>query len=223
MQLGWTGVADIARTIASECQRHRKQQGPSARVALHSFSNGGTFMQLALLAENGMHFDGVVYDSAPSLYTRFLPAGAPLVLASTGKPKGQMLLDLARHGPYAAAAILATPFVDMPPPLGLFKRLFTPDSNPPRPELFVYSAKDTLIPAHHVESFICLRRSHGCDPVHVLGPLAASPHCAHGRVYPAEYAEAVKRFTEVLVGEQSPMTDAHDGDQAQQTTIASHL
>ena len=50
-----------------------------------------------------------------------------------------------------------------------------------------------------VESFVRLRQSHGCDPVHVLGPLKGSPHCGHGRTHPREYEQAIEQFASSVV------------------------
>jgi len=194
-----TAAADVARSIARECREQRVAHGDEARIVAHSFSNGGTFMKLAVLEEGGVSFDGAVYDSAPSLSTRFLPLGAPFVIASSGGSFGARLREATRHLPYALAATVAAPWSDRPPPLGLFRKLFSAETNVPRPELFVYSADDALIPSHMVERFIERRRMHGSAPVQVLGPLACSPHCSHGKTHPLDYAAAVARFAAVVV------------------------
>ena len=108
-------------------------------------------------------FDAAVYDSCPSLYTRLLPLGAPFVLASSGKPIAEIAVDMVRHVPYAFAWAFAgiTNLVALPKPLGLFHRLFTAEDNTPKPELFIYSSADWLIPPSHVESFIESRKAMG--------------------------------------------------------------
>eukprot|EP00316_Scyphosphaera_apsteinii_P005878 CAMPEP_0119321034 /NCGR_PEP_ID=MMETSP1333-20130426/54215_1 /TAXON_ID=418940 /ORGANISM="Scyphosphaera apsteinii, Strain RCC1455" /LENGTH=275 /DNA_ID=CAMNT_0007327897 /DNA_START=31 /DNA_END=858 /DNA_ORIENTATION=- len=214
----WTKVREVARIIANKCHAHRLSQGPTAKLVSHAFSNGGTFMQLSILEEGtGVRFDGAVYDSAPSRQIRFLPAAAPLVIASSNKPCDELLRDIRRHVPYALAATVASAFIDMPPPLGLFSKLFTPEGNAPRPELFVYGERDRMIPPSHVESFVRLRKSHGCH-VHVLGPLKDSPHCEHGRTYSMEYEHAIERFARVVAAGQQA---SNANDQIQRTKPAS--
>lgn len=107
---------------------------------------------------------------------------------------------MVRHLPYSFAwTIAAAANFTLPKPLGLFPRLFMPEFNPPRPELFVYSTADFLIPPSHVESFIRNRKAAGSRPVQVLGPLIDSPHCGHLRTHPDEYAKALEQFTRGLL------------------------
>lgn len=127
--------------------------------------------------------------------------GAPFVLASSGRPSDEIALDMVRHLPYALGWTIASAAgVPLPKPLGNFHKLFTPEGNPPRPELFVYSDADYLIPPSHVESFIAQRQAAGCTPVQVLGPLRGSPHCGHLRTHPDEYADAVEAFAARVCG-----------------------
>ena len=204
----WTTMPNLTRIISRECRAHRASRTDSLLVS-HAFSNGGTFLQLSLMAAHEaersrapLRFDGSVYDSGPSSYKRLLPLGAPFVLASSGMPASEIAPLLLRHLPYSLAAALADPLTaaaggSLPPPLGLFGRLFTTDGNPLRPELYVYGERDFIIPPAQVEAFMEIRRGLGV-PVSALGPLAGSPHCAHLRTHPEEYAKALEAFTRSL-------------------------
>jgi pimeloyl-ACP methyl ester carboxylesterase len=201
MDASRTPAEAVAAMIAEECRHHREQQASSAQIVSHSFSNGGTFMSLLIQDQAAdVRFDAAVYDSCPSLYTRLLPLGAPFVLASSGKPYTEIAVDMVRHVPYAFAWTVGaiTNLAALPKPLGLFHRLFTAEDNEPKPELFVYSSTDWLIPPSHVESFIEARKAAGSKPIHVLGPLANSPHCGHIRTHPEEYASAIAEFAKSL-------------------------
>ena len=92
---------------------------------------------------------------------------------------------------------MAFPFVELPPPLGLFPKLFKSETNTPRPELFVYGERDRVIPPAHVEAFAQLRRDQGAD-VHMLGPLPGSSHCGHLRVHHDAYEQAIEAFGKVV-------------------------
>ena len=209
-----TPAASVAAMVADECRQHRMGSS-DAKVVSHSFSNGGTFMSLLIQdCAADVRFDAAVYDSCPSLYTRLLPLGAPFVLASSGKPIAEIAVDMVRHVPYAFAWAFAgiTNLVALPKPLGLFHRLFTAEDNKPKPELFIYSSADWLIPPSHVESFIESRKAMGSDPIHVLGPLADSPHCGHIRTHPEEYAQAIENFAKAVTeSNAAPASDMHDG------------
>ena len=194
----WTTVGAVTDAIARECRSQRSSHGPDARVIAHAFSNGGALLKLSLLDQGDLFFDGTLYDSAPSRQGIPLPAGAPFVIAASGNTTSRIGMDVARHLPYALAASMAYPFVELPSPIGLFPRLFTTHGNSPRPELFVYGDKDFLIPPSHVEDFMALRKSQGCE-VDVLGPLVDSPHCGHLRAHPEQYAAAVESFVAKVV------------------------
>lgn len=198
----WTSMPELTRAMADECRAHRASR-PDSLIVSHAFSNGGTFLKLSMLGEErqagelALRFDGTVYDSCPSVHRRLLPAGAPIVLAVSGMPVSDVAKAMVTHVPYSLAASLAYPFMTLPPPLGLFSRLFTADGNPPRPELFVYGEKDFLIPPDQVESFVRLRESQG-STVQTLGPLRDSAHCGHLLTHPKEYAKALEAFAKSL-------------------------
>jgi hypothetical protein len=145
----WTTMPQVTSEVVALCNEHRESR-PDALVASHAFSNGGTFMQLALMQDAAVRFDASVYDSGPSHRWLPLPSGAPMVLAISGMPAATIAVGFVRHVPYAILATLAYPFVQLPPPLGRFPRLFDAQANPPRPELFVYGETDYVIPPGHV-------------------------------------------------------------------------
>lgn len=192
----WTRVPAVAREVMEACDEHRASR-PDSLIASHAFSNGGMLMQLALMQDDAVTFDGSVYDSGPSYSWIPLPLGAPMVLTVSGLPVSEIARGLARHVPYAILATLAFPFVALPPPLGRFPSLFSASTNAPRPELFVYGQADYVIPPSHIESFIRKRQDHGAD-VHVLGPLPNSPHCSHLRMHREAYAQALEDFTRLI-------------------------
>ncbi len=192
----WTLANDVARTLAEECRSHRRRR-PDALIASHALSNGGTLMMLSVLeevsSEEPIRFDGAVYDSAPSSKGMILPAGAPAIVLSAGLPAATAVKQLARHVPHSLLTTLLYPVRTPPPPIGLFPKLFDVDTNPPRPELFIYGQTDRLIPPGHVEAFISLRKSQG-SVVQTTGRLVNSPHVSHLRTYPDEYEQALADF-----------------------------
>lgn len=193
----WTPANEIASALAEECRDHRERIGSDALVASHAFSNGGAMLMLSVLEEAAEKFDGAIYDSAPSYNGRLLEAGAPVIIMSSGLPKAEQAKKLLVHTPYCLAACLLHQFRQAPAPIGLFPKLFGAETNPPRPELFIYGDKDFLIPPAQVEKFIGLRESQGCA-VRSLPRLAGSPHVGHLRSYPKEYEDAVGDFAREL-------------------------
>ena len=89
----WTPANEVARTLAKECRLHRERHGPDALIASHALSNGGVMLMLSVLEEASsdepVHFDGAVYDSAPSSKHLPLPMGAPLIIISAGLPAAE--------------------------------------------------------------------------------------------------------------------------------------
>lgn len=194
----WTEMKDVVETIANESRRHCASR-PDALIACHAFSNAGVLMMLSVLedaAGNAVRLDGAVYDSAPSRKGLVLPAGAPLVIASSGLPPSEAAFKLAVHTPHALAATLAFPFRQPPPPIGLFPKLFDAVTNAPRTELFIYGDQDRIIPPNHVEAFINLRAAQGST---ILSPgCLRSGHVNHLRTNADTYAAALTDFTSML-------------------------
>eukprot|EP00966_Prymnesium_polylepis_P277044 6400743-Prymnesium_polylepis.1 len=101
----------------------------------------------ARLRRERLRFDGAVFDSAPS--RRIMPIAAPIVVSASGGG----LREIARYVPYGIAAQLAAPALGVARPLGAFQELRDPTINIPRPELFVCSDGDTLVPRASIEDF----------------------------------------------------------------------
>lgn len=184
----WTDLPSVSARLCEICDEHRGQAGGSLVVG-HAFSNGGCLTLLSML-QRQVHFDGVIYDSAPS--KRLHPIYSPFVIASSGADRWTMAKLIARHAPYALAASAAVPFVGDVGPLGEHAKLRCTDANPPRPELFLYSSGDRLIGDGDVRDFIECRRALGSAVTD--RHLDASEHVAHFRTHPQEYSEAVETF-----------------------------
>ena len=191
------------RAVASElmeCVCAQRREHPSSIVVPHVFSNGGALLMLTMLNEAKLRalplqFDGAVFDSAPT--SRISPIAAPLVIAASGLPLASRLWLLARIMPYALVAQLAAPAVGVARPMGAFDELRDPQTNAPRPELFVFSDGDMLIrPTRGPIGFAAHRAAVGAqvESLH----LEKSAHVAHYRMYPEEYSEAVRRLLERL-------------------------
>ena len=178
-----------------------EEAGATAAVA-HLFSNGGALSYLTALEllrrrppeSGGLRLIGTVYDSAPS--RPFSPLYAPLVVGMSGLPPRELARSMAATLPFAVAATAGAPLFGNP--LSYFGELRDARLHPPRPELFLYSAADALIPAADVEQFAAERRAAGAAVT--LKPFAGSPHVAHYRAYPEDYAAAIRTWSETELG-----------------------
>ena len=187
----WTCFAATTKAL-ERCVDAYRQSEPFGVVVPHVFSNGGCAMLISMLRQrHDQTFNAVIYDSAPSL--RLHPAVAPLVIGTSGAPGAETMALMVRHLPYSLLASCAMPFLGDCSPLRHHNLLRCSDVNPPRPELFLYSDRDWLIPPHHIEDFIrCRRGQHGSTiEAHRFSD---SAHVAHFRTHPEEYSLAVSEF-----------------------------
>ncbi|EOD12463.1 hypothetical protein EMIHUDRAFT_213749 [Emiliania huxleyi CCMP1516] len=209
-----TATTDLAMTfqparltgiewVADNLLHTVRSQPEDSLIVPHVFSNGGALLLLTLLKrarEAGcpLSFDATVYDSAPS--RSLWPAQAPLVgwLSTSGLPLRERLALLGRVSANALAAQALAPIKGVEPPLGDFPQLSDPAVNAPRPELFMYSGADSLVPARGIEAFAQRRAEVGCDVQ--LRRFEGSPHCEHYRRHPGVYDAAVRSFVGSLAG-----------------------
>lgn len=192
----WSSLPQVVDVLLREAREHRRTKAGSSHLAVHNFSNAGTFLMNALLkAECGqLVLDGVVYDSCPSPLEHVGPWAAPMVISSSGLSTSATAYQLARHVPYALAASLATPLLGASGPMRHHAELW---DAPPRPELFVYSPADRLVSAAGIEAFMAHRRRQGCEQ-QVGCRLADSPHCTHLVTHPERYGAEIGAFAERL-------------------------
>ena len=200
----WTSLPSVVQELARVVRRHRAEHADDGAVcAAHVFSNAGALCLLSLLSSHEeaaapLAFDGVVYDSTPSNPRHVKPYAAPIVIGmgAAGLSSRELVSTLARHTPHAIGATMAMPAVGVPPPLGLFPRLFEAGHNPPRPELLVYGTEDALIGPHEVEHFGALRERQGAAVRRLR--LEGSGHCSHMLTHPDRYAAEVEAFVKRL-------------------------
>ncbi len=205
LPMALTAVAAAADELDELATAHRARAGPSALLVAHTFSNSGVaLMMAALLRSRPLHFDGAVHDSGPSSLESLRPAAAPLIALSAGLPRLTTAATLSWALPYALIAEAAAPIVGTAGAIGLHERLRDAEVNPPRAELYIYSAADALVPSADVEAYVrCRQMQQQQQQRRRRRPLAScrfddSGHCSHYRMHPVEYGRAIEAFVRGL-------------------------
>ncbi|KAL1503137.1 hypothetical protein AB1Y20_011199 [Prymnesium parvum] len=187
-----SAIRSVARQLMASVDSGRR---PPSVVVPHVFSNGGALLMLTMLHEARRRrtlFDAAVFDSAPSAGADMQPIVAPYVVASSGLPAAERWRLLARLVPYSLLAQLAVPLVGVARPLGAIDELRDVRLNPPRPEVYIFSDEDALVPSARVESFAAHRAE--CGAAVELVRLKDSGHVAHFPAHPDKYTSAIEKL-----------------------------
>lgn len=197
-----TALPALVDELLAEARSHRRRS--DSLLVAHCFSNAGLFALTSMLRRDAaLEIDGAVYDSAPSPESHIRPWAAPMVIAASARGGSRAAL-LAKHVPYALGASLVAPFVGVPPPIGFFADVRDPSRNRPRPELFLYSPADALVPAAGIEEFMRARRQLPGGAAQASCRFDGSAHVAHFKRHPEQYEAAVGAFAAALAEGRPP-------------------
>ncbi|EIE23814.1 hypothetical protein COCSUDRAFT_83689 [Coccomyxa subellipsoidea C-169] len=138
---------------------------------------------------------GIILDSAPSRLTPDIAARG-FTAAILGEPAQG--IELRRPVLTQASKVALLPVLGLPVISARIREVWNAWDNvaPVRPQLYLYSPVDALIPPEEVARFMEQQAARGVTVHSRMFP--DSPHCEHYRVYPDEYREEVTKFMDAL-------------------------
>ncbi|CAL8472211.1 g11753 [Coccomyxa elongata] len=134
---------------------------------------------------------GIVLDSAPSRLTPDIAARG-LTAAVLGEPAQG--IEVRRPSLTQASKFALRPVLGLPMISSRISEIWSAWDHvaPVRPQLYLYSPVDVLIPPAEVERFMTQQVARGVTVQSKVFP--DSPHCEHYRKYPMEYKEQLSKF-----------------------------
>ncbi|KAK9905971.1 hypothetical protein WJX75_009885 [Coccomyxa subellipsoidea] len=138
---------------------------------------------------------GIILDSAPSRLTPDIAARG-FTAAILGEPAQG--IEVRRPHLTQASKLALLPVLGLPMISTRIREVWSAWDNvaPVRPQLYLYSPVDALIPPEEVDRFMVQQAARGVTVQSKLFP--DSPHCEHYRIYPSKYREELLQFIDAI-------------------------